>query len=227
MILLVLGRGKTGSVVADLAHERGHSVRVIGEEGNRNGSALSPPLLSQIDVVIDFTTPEAAVANIRAVLAAGSRIVVGTTGWYDRLEEMRALCERRGAALLYGSNFSIGVQIMLRLARELAAAAQGYQLSILETHHAGKRDTPSGTALTLQQAVREASPGADAAISSRREGDIAGIHELIARSPGDSITLRHEALSRRGFAEGAVRAAEWLNGRRGCYDFRDIYAQLS
>ena len=226
MIFLVLGRGKTGSIVADVAHERGHGVRVIGEEENRNASALTPPLLTQVDAVIDFTTAEAVVPNLRACLSAGAKVVVGTTGWYDQLKDMQSLCGRRNAALLYGTNFSVGVQVMLRLVRDLAIGTKGYELSISETHHAGKQDAPSGTALSLQQTVRAAGPDLDAAITSQREGDIPGIHELQARSANDMITIRHEAFSRRGFAEGAVRAAEWLSTRTGCYDFSDIYTQL-
>jgi 4-hydroxy-tetrahydrodipicolinate reductase len=226
VIFLILGRGKTGSIVADVASERGHSVRVIGEEENRNASALTPPLLTQVDAVIDFTTAQAVVHNIRACLSAGAKIVVGTTGWYDHLKDMQELCERRNSALLYGTNFSVGVQVMLRLVHELAAGTHGYELSITETHHAGKKDAPSGTALSLQQTVREAAPELDAAITSQREGDVFGIHELQARSANDLITIRHEAFSRRGFADGAIRAAEWLSTRTGCYDFSDIYTQL-
>jgi 4-hydroxy-tetrahydrodipicolinate reductase len=226
MIFLILGRGKTGSIVADVAHERGHGVRVIGEEENRNASALTPPLLAQVDAVIDFTTAEAVIPNMRACLSNSAKMVVGTTGWYDHLKDMRALCQRRDAGLLYGSNFSVGVQVMLRLVHELAIGTRGYELSIKETHHASKKDAPSGTALSLQKAVREAGPQLDAAITSQREGDVPGIHELQARSANDLITIRHEAFSRRGFAEGAIRAAEWLSSRTGCYEFSEIYAQL-
>jgi 4-hydroxy-tetrahydrodipicolinate reductase len=228
MIFLILGRGKTGSIVADVAHERGHGVRVIGEEENRNASALTPPLLAQVDAVIDFTTAEAVIPNLRACLSNGAKVVVGTTGWYSRLNEMRALCERRSAGLLYGSNFSVGVQVMLRLVHELAAGTRGYQLSISETHHADKKDAPSGTAISLEQTMREALPEIDLAaeITSQREGDVAGIHEIEARSAHDRITIRHEAFSRRGFAEGAIMAAEWLSSRTGCYDFNEIYSQL-
>jgi 4-hydroxy-tetrahydrodipicolinate reductase len=226
MIFLILGRGRTGSIVAEVANERGHSVRVIGEEENRHASALTPPLLTQVDAVIDFTTAEAVVPNARACLSNGAKIVVGTTGWYDHFNDMRALCERRNGALLYGTNFSVGVQVMLRLVHELAIGTHGYELSIFETHHAGKKDAPSGTALSLQQTVREAAPELDAAITSQRQGDVAGIHELRARSGNDLITIRHESFSRRGFAEGAIRAAEWLSTRTGCYNFSDIYTQL-
>ncbi len=226
MIFLILGRGKTGSIVADVAHEHGHSVRVIGEEENRNASALTPPLLAQVDAVIDFTTPEAVIPNMRACLSNGARIVVGTTGWYSKLEDMRALCERRGGGLLYGANFSAGVQTMLRLARELARDAKGYRISISETHHTGKKDAPSGTALSLQQALQSAHPALEVPVASHREGDAAGIHVIEARSADDVLTLRHEAFSRRGFAEGAVRAAEWLAGRTGCYNFGDVYTEF-
>src|SRR6201996_3045960 len=133
MIFLVLGRGKTGQVVADVAAQRGHSIRVIGEEENGNASALTGPMLAQFDAVIDFTTPEAVLHNLRACLANGARVVVGTTGWYEHLNDMRSLAERKRAGFLYGTNFSIGIQIMLRLARELATAAHNYKFSITET----------------------------------------------------------------------------------------------
>src|SRR5579875_2148636 len=154
MLLMVLGRGRTGSLVAKVAHERGHGVRVVGEEENRNAAATTGPILAGFDAVIDFTTPEAAVQNMRACLANGARMVVGTTGWYQHLDDMRALCQRRGGALLYSSNFSIGVQAIFRVARELAHAAPGYSITITETHHAGKKDAPSGTALSLKQILQ-------------------------------------------------------------------------
>lgn len=226
MLFLVLGRGKTGSLVAQAAAERGHSVRVVGEEENRNGSALTGPFLAGFDAVIDFTTAEAAVQNIRACLANGTRVVVGTTGWYDQLDRMRELCGRRGAALLYSANFSIGVQAMFRLARDLALAAPGYTFSIAETHHAGKKDAPSGTALTLKNILESAHPGMKVEITSTREGEVPGIHAIEARSANDCIELKHESFSRRGFAEGAIRAAEWIAGKTGCWDFQEIVGEL-
>jgi 4-hydroxy-tetrahydrodipicolinate reductase len=226
MIFLVLGRGKTGRVVADVASEHGHSVRVIGEEENTNASALTAPMLAQFDAVIDFTTPQAAVSNMRACFANGARMVVGTTGWYDKLDEMRAICERRNAALLYGANFSVGIQAMYRLARELVPLVRGYEISISETHHEGKKDAPSGTALALKQALLEVDPALTVEIVSHREGEAVGTHTITAKSGDDVIQIRHEALSRRSFAEGAVRAAEWLCGKTGCYDFKEIYPRL-
>lgn len=226
MLFLVLGRGKTGSLVAEIAHQRGHSVRVVGEEENRNATALTPPVLAGFDAVIDFTTPEAAVQNMRACLANGARMVVGTTGWYQHLDAMRELCGRKGGALLYSSNFSVGVQAMFRLARDLAQAAPGYKLSITETHHTTKIDAPSGTALQLRQVLESARPGLQVEITSKREGDVTGIHVIEARSDNDVLELRHEAFSRRGFAEGAVRAAEWIAGKSGCWDFQEIVSKL-
>jgi len=171
--------------------------------------------------VVDFTTPEAAVENMRACLALGARIVVGTTGWYNRLDEMKALALRRGGALLYGTNFSLGVQQLFRMTADLAKL-KGYSFHIEELHHTSKLDTPSGTALTLKEIVLAAQPGAEVEITSKREGDHSGLHVLAARGTSDLIELRHEAFDRRGFAEGAVRAAEWLCGKSGVWEFREI-----
>jgi 4-hydroxy-tetrahydrodipicolinate reductase len=226
MLFLVLGRGRTGSLVAEVAYERGHGVRVVGEEENRHAAALTAPFLAGFDAVIDFTTPESAVQNMRACLANGARVVVGTTGWYEHLKDMRTLCERREAALLYSPSFSIGVQALFKVARELVVAAPGYRFSITETHHAGKVDAPSGTALSLKRIIEAASQGISVEIASKREGEVPGIHEVLARSDNDSISLKHEAYSRRGFAEGAVRAAEWIAGKTGCWDFQEIVAKL-
>lgn len=236
MRILVLGHGKTGKLVANVASERGHGVHVLDAKENQDAAALTPMFLTGFDVVIDFTTPEAVVSNLRACLYSGARVVVGTTGWYDKLPDMRALAERKEAGLLYGSNFSIGVQVMHRLAAEMGRelAHAGYEFSLSETHHVTKLDKPSGTALTLADSVVQGSgaegktglKATDLPIESFREGDAAGLHALTASSQADRITLTHEAFSRRGFAEGAVRAAEWLSTRKGCYDFRDVFTQL-
>lgn len=221
--LLILGKGKTGSTVAEAARERGHAVQVLGAQENENARALTPELLASIDVVIDFTTPSAVVANLRALLPLGAKVVVGTTGWYASLPEMTALAEQHGASLLHGTNFSLGVQAFFRAARLLAQALPGYELAIEETHHVTKKDAPSGTALTLQQVVEEVS-GASATVTSHREGDAAGLHVLTLRSPEETLTLKHESFSRRAFAEGAVRAAEWLikQPAPGVWEFSDI-----
>jgi 4-hydroxy-tetrahydrodipicolinate reductase len=228
MRILILGHGKTGRLVAEVAHERGHGVHVLDAKENRNGAALTPPFVAGFDVVIDFTTPEAVLENMRACLALGAKMVIGTTGWYERLGDMRALAERRGAGLLYGTNYSIGVQVMLDLAEKMGASLKnaGYHFSIIETHHASKLDAPSGTAITLGEIVEEAAEIEDIQIESKRKGNATGTHVLEARSEADTLTLTHEAFSRRGFAEGAVRAAEWLSTRSGCYDFHEVYTEL-
>jgi 4-hydroxy-tetrahydrodipicolinate reductase len=228
MLFLVLGKGKTGSLVAEVARERGHSVRALDITENQHASALTAPTLAGVDAVIDFTAPEAAVENIRAVLALGSRIVVGTTGWYAHLDEMKSKAQKRGA-LLYGTNFSIGVQKLFRLTADLAKL-EGYTFSISETHHVSKLDAPSGTAITLREIVEagqaKAGSGAKVEIASHRVGDAKGEHIVTATSDVDTLEVRHDAHSRRGFALGAVRGAEWIAGKSGAYDFREIFDQL-
>jgi len=225
MLLLILGKGKTGSQVAEVARERGHGVRVYDLRENPHASALTSASLAGIDVVLDFTTPEAAVENMRAVLSLGRGIVVGTTGWYAQLPEMKALVAKRGGGLLYGSNFSMGVQKLFRLAAELARL-EGYRFSITETHHSTKVDAPSGTALTLKEILHAVRPGIEIPIESHRTGDAKGEHIVTATSDYDVLELRHDAHSRRGFALGAVRAAEWLHNRSGAWEFREIFDQL-
>ena len=225
MLVLVLGKGKTGSLVAEVARERGHGVRALDINENIHASALTAPNLAGVDVVIDFTAPEAALENMRAVLSLGLRMVVGTTGWYARLGEMKALAQRRGGALLYGTNFSLGVQKLFRLTADLARL-DGYQFAIRETHHTSKLDAPSGTALTLKEIIQTARPATEVPIFSERIGDAKGEHVVTARSAFDVLELRHDAHSRRGFAEGAVRGAEWVSGKSGSWDFREIFDQL-
>jgi len=229
MRILVLGAGKTGKLVAEVAAERGHSVNVLDATENKNAAALTAPFVAGFDVIIDFTNPEAVIANMRACLAIGAKMVIGTTGWYDKLHDMRALAERRGASLLYGTNYSIGVQIMLELAKKMTTALKdaGYTFSIAETHHESKLDAPSGTALTLRDAALSvAGVEREIVIDAKRTGDVAGIHSLIATSACDRITLTHESSSRRPFAEGAVRAAEWLATHNGVYDLQDVFDKL-
>jgi len=225
MLILVLGKGKTGSLVAQVARERGHSVRALDIDENPHASALTAPNLAGIDVVIDFTAPEAAMENMRAVLSVGGRMVVGTTGWYSQLDEIKALAHKRRAALLYGTNFSLGVQKLFRLTADLARL-EGYSFSIAETHHESKLDAPSGTALTLKQIILSVRPGIEVPIASHRVGDAKGEHIVTAKSDHDTLELRHDAHSRLGFAVGAVRAAEWVAGKEGVWEFREIFDQL-
>ena len=225
MQILVLGKGKTGSLVADVARERGHVVRALDIDDNPHASALTAANLAGVDVVIDFTAPEAAVENMRAVLSTGGRIVVGTTGWYGKLGEIKALAGERGGGLLYGTNFSIGVQKLFRLTEEVAKL-EGYEFSIDETHHVTKLDAPSGTAITLKEIILGVRPGIDVPIESHRVGDAKGEHVVRATSDCDVLELRHDAHSRRGFALGAVRGAEWLAGKQGAWEFREIFDEI-
>jgi 4-hydroxy-tetrahydrodipicolinate reductase len=224
MRILVLGKGKTGSLVAEVARERGHGVRALDINENPHASALTAPNLAGVDAVIDFTAPEAAVENIRAVLALGGRIVVGTTGWYSHLPELKSKAQK-GGALLYGTNFSIGVQKLFQLTAELAKL-EGYKFSIDETHHVTKLDAPSGTAITLKEIIQKAQPAAAVPIASQRVGDAKGEHIVTAKSAYDTLELRHNIGDRRCLALGAVRAAEWLAGKSGVWEFREIFDQL-
>ena len=176
--------------------------------------------------MIDFTTPEAVVPNMRAVLGDGGRMVVGTTGWYGNCQRCAGWRNAEGGAAVRDEFFCRRAGDVSRSER-LALAAQGYKFHITETHHTSKKDAPSGTALSIKQVLETANPTLQAEISSVREGDAAGIHVVEARSQNDVIELRHEAFSRRGFAEGAVRAAEWVAGKTGCWDFREIFEQLN
>jgi 4-hydroxy-tetrahydrodipicolinate reductase len=229
MRILVLGVGKTGKLVADVAAEHGHSVHVLDAKENKDAAALTAPFVAGFDVTIDFTTPEAVISNMRAVLANGGKMVIGTTGWYDALPRAKETVERKNASLLYGTNFSIGVQTMFRLAEIMTRELAGldYHLSISETHHLTKLDAPSGTALTLRDVVVRATGMGDIPIKSIRHGEAVGLHIIEAESNGDRILLTHESHSRRPFAEGAVRAAEWLvKAPAGVYDFRDVFTKL-
>ncbi len=153
MRMLIVGQGKTGRVVTEIARERGHSVQTLEEKENKDAGSLTAPSLASFDVVVDFTTPEAVVQNLRACLVNGAKVVVGTTGWYQHLDDMRALAARKDAGLLYSTNFSFGVQLLYQIAKLLGNQAGGYQFKIDETHHITKLDSPSGTALTLQQVL--------------------------------------------------------------------------
>lgn len=228
MRLLILGRGKTGSLVAEVASEHQHEITTAGAAENAACAALSADKLRDIDVVIDFTAPHCVVANIEACVHAGRSMVVGTTGWHSALAHVRRLVEQHGTGFLYGSNFSIGVNLFYDVARSAAAALQhGYSGQIFERHYAQKKDAPSGTAIVLQQLMREETRQDNMVeITSFREGEVVGMHEVVLESAADRIYLCHDAKSRRGFAEGAVRGAEWLASKKGFYDFKDVWREL-
>jgi 4-hydroxy-tetrahydrodipicolinate reductase len=228
MNILLLGRGKTGSLVAEVARERRHHVVVAGMAENAGSAAVTKEKLCGVDMVIDFTTPACLVGNAEACVAAGKNMVVGTTGWYGELDRIRQLVERHGTGLVYAANFSVGVNLFLEVARAAAAALRhDYSGQIFERHHVSKKDAPSGTAIAIQRVIREAGgKKEDLEITSFREGDVVGMHEVVLESPADRIYLCHDAKSRLGFASGAVRAAEWLAGKKGFYDFKDVWREL-
>jgi 4-hydroxy-tetrahydrodipicolinate reductase len=226
MNLLILGRGKTGSLVAEVARSRRHHVRVLSAAENVDARALTVDSLAAIDGVIDFTTPAAAVANAEACIRAKKNVVTGTTGWYEHVRRLREMVLSAETGFLYGSNFSIGVNLFFEIAATAANALKyDYSGQIFERHHEQKKDAPSGTAITIQKIVRETG-GREVEIVSFREGEAVGMHELVFNSAGDRIYLCHDAKSRQGYAEGAVRAAEWLAGKTGFYDFRNIWREL-
>ena len=200
MNILLLGIGKTGSLVAEVARERGHTVNVLLESENDNAAGLTKDRLSGIDVVIDFTTPHCVLDNIRGCVSLGKNMVVGTTGWYEEISQIRTEVEHRNTGFVFASNFSIGVNLFFELVKAAAPALKHqYSSHIYERHHVHKKDAPSGTAATMQHILQAAS-ATEVEITSFREGDVVGMHELVLESPADSIYLCHDAKSRRGFA---------------------------
>ncbi len=198
----------------------------IDADVNRDGAWLTAEHLRDRDVVIDFTTPDAVLTNVDRCVCAGKAMVVGTTGWYGEMERVRRAVEQAGTGFVFASNFSYGVNLFFQIVRAAAPAlTHGYTGFINEIHHMHKKDAPSGTAISMQRILEQAA-GKRLEITSEREGEVTGIHILELESAGDRIVLTHDAKSRRTFAEGAVLAAEWIVGKKGFYDFKDIFSQL-
>lgn len=226
MNFVLLGAGKTGSVVAEIARRRGHQMRIVEIDENKDGAALTRTALAGVSAVIDFTTPHAVLANVEATTRAGANMVIGTTGWYDQIASVRGMVQQAGTGLIFASNFSVGVNVFFQIVAAAAAGLKhGYSASITETHHIHKKDAPSGTAVTMQQILEKIS-GKRVDIESVREGEIVGTHRLVLDSPADSIVLTHDSKNRQGFALGAVLAAEWIAGKQGFYEFKDVFDQL-
>jgi 4-hydroxy-tetrahydrodipicolinate reductase len=214
-----------GRAVAELAPERGWNVvaRICARD-NRNGAGITPASLHGAEVIVEFTTPDAAVPNVRAAVEAGCPIVIGTTGWLDQLPTLSEWVVQRRGAVLAASNFSLGVNAfaeIVALASRLFSSIGGFDAHLVETHHATKKDAPSGTALALRQA---AAWPRELPISSVRTGYVPGTHELIFDAPFETVRLSHVARDRRVFAEGALTAAAWLPGRVGVFSMRDVLA---
>jgi 4-hydroxy-tetrahydrodipicolinate reductase len=207
MKVALIGLGKMGRAVRDLAPTR---------------KATVTERLADADVAIEFTVPTAAPANIRACLAAGCPVVVGTTGWYDQLPALTAEIEREGGSMLWSPNFSLGAQVLMYLAAE-AARLLDTDAVIVETHHAQKKDAPSGTAREIARAIIEERSGG-VPITSVRVGHVPGIHEVIFDGQFEQLSLTHTVRDRKVFAEGALVAAEWLisEKRTGVFTMRDV-----
>ena len=187
-------------------------------------SGPTKDMLGGADVAVEFTVPDATPANVRALIAAGCPVVVGTTGWYADLDDVQRDVNRSNGALLAATNFSLGVNIfeqVLARAAELFAAAPGFDAHMIETHHSAKKDAPSGTALTLAKAAAAAG-GREIPITSVRVGSVPGIHEVIFDAQFEQVRLQHVARDRRVFADGALVAAAWLIGRRGVFTMKDV-----
>ena len=224
--LALLGFGKMGKTIAELAPQRGFEVRLVMDiDVNAQGRGITPENFQGIDVCIDFTTPDAVVENIRRVAGLGVNLVVGTTGWHNRLEEVRGIIESAGVGMVYAANFSIGVNLFYRLAKaaaEIFAPFAMYDPYLIEAHHKLKKDAPSGTALEIKRRIQSEFGTREVPVTSVRAGYIPGWHELGFDSEADTITLRHTARGRQGFAEGALHAARWVVGRKGLFSFAEV-----
>lgn len=228
MKLALIGDGKMSRAVADVALQRGHVVTaIVGEADNPGGSGIDATRLGHPDVAIEFTEPAAAVANILGCARAGLPVVVGTTGWYDRLVQVIADVQGLNGTMFWAPNFSVGVAVMTAAVEAVAAALRdrpGFDVHLIETHHAAKKDKPSGTAGALAQAA-SSQLGREIPVTSIRVGHVPGTHELVIEAPFEQLRLVHEARDRRVFADGAVTAAEWLQGRTGVFTMRDLLQQ--
>ena len=211
--------------IAPRAEERQHTITVmLGEADNAAGRGISRDHLGNPDVAIEFTEPSAAVANVLACARAGVPVVVGTTGWYEQLDAVRAEVIKLGGTMFWAPNFSLGVAV-LSAAIDAATSAlrglPGFDLHLTETHHAAKKDRPSGTASALA-AIASGNLKREVPITSIRTGHVPGTHELVIDAAFEQLRLVHEARDRRVFADGAIAAAEWLEGRKGVFTMSDL-----
>lgn len=219
--LAIIGLGRMGRAVADVARDEGWSV--VASIGRSDGLPTAE-LLNGAAVAVEFTTAAAAPDVVRACAGAGCAVVSGTTGWLDRRARVEAEVRAAGGALLWSPNFALGIQILWRVAAQAAALAAGlssFDAHIVETHHAAKRDAPSGTAIELAR-IAGAARGAPVPVTSVRVGAVPGTHELVLDGGHEQLRIVHEARDRRVFADGALVAARWLAGRRGVFTMDDV-----
>jgi 4-hydroxy-tetrahydrodipicolinate reductase len=221
--LAIVGYGKMGRLVEQLAPEYGFDVALkLDEFNNVDCAGCTADNFKGIDVAIEFSIPHAVVANVEAIAKLGVNLVVGTTGWQQDLERVRTAVEGSGIGLVWSPNFSIGVKIFAKIvekAAELLKNEPEYEAWAWEIHHSAKKDAPSGTLLKLVEEMKKAGYESNIDVSSNRAGRIPGTHEIGFDSSADTITLRHTARNREGFARGALRAAQWIAGKRGFHEF--------
>ena len=234
--IALLGYGKMGKEIETLALERGHSV--ILKINSKNKAELTIEALRKCDVAIEFSRPDSVMENINRCFEVNLPLVVGTTGWYAELENVKVLCARKEQTLIYASNFSVGVNIFFDINRKLALLMNKrneYDVSITEIHHTEKLDKPSGTAISIANQVieslhqkrewvvdKESPDASDLNIQTKREEGVIGIHEVHYHSPIDELIIQHKAFSRKGFAEGALLAAEYIYNRKGLFTMQDV-----
>lgn len=223
--IAIIGDGKMGQAIQQLAVEKGWTVvALLGERESASGRGINAATLGGADVAVEFTQPDAAVANITASLRAGVPVVVGTTGWYDSLAEVTRVAREAGTGLLWSPNFSLGVNVLIELARyagTLMRPLEGFDAHIVETHHSRKKDAPSGTAIVIGKAASDTLER-PIPMTSVRMGSVPGTHELIFDGLFEQLSLTHVARDRRVFAEGALQAADWLVGKKGVFTMRDV-----
>jgi 4-hydroxy-tetrahydrodipicolinate reductase len=228
--LAIVGYGKMGRLVEQLAPDYGFAVKLrLDVDNNANYEGMTKENFCGIDAAVEFSTPPTAIEHIDRLAQLGVNCVVGTTGWLGQIERARAAVERGGTGLVWGANFSVGVNIFSQIVAEaarLVARQPEYGAWAWEMHHATKKDAPSGTLLALVEQMKKSGYDRPIDTSSSRAGAVPGIHEIGFDSPADTITLTHTARSREGFARGALRAARWVAGKKGFFDFREIVNSL-
>src|SRR5690349_11264478 len=224
--LAIIGYGKMGKLIEQLAPEYGFAVAVkLDEFNNTNYEGVTPENFRGIDVAVDFSIPAAVVENVERISALGVNIVVGTTGWIEHADRVKAAVKKNGTGLVWSPNYSIGVNVFARVVAETArllAHEPEYGAWAWEIHHATKKDAPSGTLLKLIDEMKGSGYARPIDASSSRAGAHPGTHEIGFDSAADTITLRHVARGREGFARGALKAAQWIIGRKGFFEFSDV-----
>jgi 4-hydroxy-tetrahydrodipicolinate reductase len=228
--LALVGYGKMGRMLENLAPELGFEVGLkLDEFNNIDGAGVTAENFDGIDVAIDFSIPPVVADNAEKLASVGVNVVIGTTGWLDQLARVQAAVERDNIGLVHGANFSVGVQVFYRIVQEAAAVLANeadYDAWAYEIHHKMKKDAPSGTLLRLVEKMREAGYSRIIDQASNRAGSVPGSHQVGFDSEADTIQLIHTARSREGFARGALRAARWVIGRKGLYEFSTVWDQM-